>query len=172
MFVCRVHLALASPIPRDRFALLLVDHELFQPSVLLFVTIATMLGIAPPDWKELHRSFRAESVVRFHELPSPVFGICDSIVPLASAPVLPPPHPLPAIATPVAAREANPRACCTQSLPKSLQWLNAVPAAREPDSAKSFHLFLILIRVSDCPGPDFPKESLYSQWEYVTRNAA
>ena len=25
--------------------------------------------------------------------------------------------------------------------------------------------------VSDCPGLDFPRESLYSQWEYLTWNA-
>ena len=53
-----------------------------------------------------------------------------------------------------------------------LQWLNAAPAAREPDSAKSFHLFMNLTCVSDCPWPYFPRESLYSQWEYLTRNAA
>ena len=168
----RVHFALSSLIPRDHFALPPTDHELFLPSVPLVVTITTMLGIAPPDWKELQRSFRAERVVRFHELPSPAVVVSDFAVPPTSAPVLPPPQALPAAASPAAAPEANPKGGNTESLPKFLQWLNAVPAAREPDLAKSFHLLMNLTCVSDCPGPDFPRESLYSQWEYLTRNAA
>ena len=47
MSVSRVHSALSSLIPCDRFALLLADHELFLLSVPLVVTIATMIGIAP-----------------------------------------------------------------------------------------------------------------------------
>ena len=93
MSVSRVHSTLSFSVPRDRFALLPVDHDLFLPSVLLVVTIATMLGIAPSDWKELQRSFRVERVVRFHDLPSSAAAVSDSIVPSASAHVLPPPPP-------------------------------------------------------------------------------
>ena len=49
----RVHSTLSSLIPRDRLALLLAHHELVLLYVHLVVTIATMLGIAGPDRKEL-----------------------------------------------------------------------------------------------------------------------
>ena len=113
--------------------------------------------------------------MRFHGLPSSVAVVSDSPVPLACAPVLPPPpppapHVLPAATPSVATPEFNPKGGSAESLPKFLQWLNAVPTARDPDSAKSFHLFMNLTCVGDCPGLDFPRESLYSQWEYLTRN--
>ena len=53
------HSALSSLTQRGHFALLRADHELFLPSMPPVVTIATMLGIAPPNRKELQRSFRA-----------------------------------------------------------------------------------------------------------------
>ena len=165
----RLHSTLSSLIPRDRFALLPADHELFLPSVPVVVTIATMPGIAPSNWKELQRSFRAKRCVRFHNGPSSASAVPDSTVPSASTPVLSPPPP--ACVACGYAPEANPKGGCAESLPKFVQWLNAVPAAREADSAKSFHLFIYFSCVSDCPGPDFPRESLYSQWEYLTRNA-
>ena len=68
--------------------------------------------------------------------------------------------------------KGNPKSGGTESVPKFLQWLNAAPAAHEPDSAKSFHLNMNLACVTDGPGPDFPGESLYSQWEHLMRNAA
>ena len=148
----RFHSSLSSLIPRDCFALLPADHELFLPSMPLVVTIATMLGIAPPHWNELQRSFRAERVVRFHDLRPSKAAVSYFAVPSASPPIQPRPHVLPT-ATPAAATpEANPKGGGAESLPKFLQWLNAVPAAREPDSAKSFHLFMNLTCVSDCPG--------------------
>ena len=168
----RVHSTLSSLIPRDRFALLPADHELFLPSIPVVVTIATMPGIAPPDWKELQCSFRAERVVRFHDLPPSAAAVSSPTVPSASEPVLPTSHALPAAAPAATTPEANPKGSCVESLPKFLQRLNLVPTAREPDSAKIFHLFVNLTCANDGPGPAFPRESLYSQWEYLTRNAA
>ena len=80
----RIHSTLSSLIPRDRFTLLPANHELFLPSVPLVVSLATMLGIAPVDCKELQRSFRAECVARFHHLPSFAAVVSDSTVPPAS----------------------------------------------------------------------------------------
>ena len=114
----RVHSTLSSLIPRDRFALLPTDHELFLPSVPLVASIATMLGIAPPDWKELQRSFRAERVVRFHDLPPSAAAVSSPAVPSASEPVLPPSHVLLAAAPAAATPEANPKGGCAESLPK------------------------------------------------------
>ena len=128
--------------PRDRFASLRADHELFFPSLPLVVTIATMLGLAPPDWKELSRSFRAERIVRFHDLPPFAAAVFDSTALPASTPVLSPLHVLPATTSSAAMRDTIPKGGSAESRPRFLRWLNAVPALLEPDSDKSCHLFM------------------------------
>ena len=170
----RVHSTLLSLIPRDRFALLPAHHELYLPSVPLVVTIATMLGIAPPNWKELQRSLRAERVVHFYDLPPCAAIVCYAIVLSASAPVLLPPHVLPTATLSAATPQGNPKGGSAESLPLLLQWLSAVLVAREPNSAKPFHLFMNLTYVTqtDCLGLAFPTESLNSQWDYLMRKAA
>ena len=90
---------------------------------------------------------------------------------LVAPPPSPPPHPplsTVSVFSPAARpSDPNPKGGCVESLPKFLQWLNAILAPREQESAKSFHLFMNLTYVSDCLAVDFPTESLYSQWEYL-----
>ena len=140
----RVHTVLTALIPRDRFALLAHDHELFLPSVPLVVSIATMLGIAPSDRKDLQRAFRAERVVRFDALaPSDSTPALPAAVDAAPQPALAPVASAPsAAATPASSDPPSPAS--TDPLPKFLQWLNAIPAGQESESARAFHLYMNL----------------------------
>ena len=54
-------------------------------------------------------------------------------------------------------------------LARFLQWLNGVPPSQENEEAR---LFLNLSCPQDAPPPDFPRASLYAQWEFLSKHVS
>ena len=56
------------------------------------------------------------------------------------------------------------------SLARFLQWLNSVSLSQENEEARRFHLFLNMSCPQDTPPPDFPRDSLHAQWDFLSKH--
>ena len=169
--------ALTDVLPRGKYQLPSVSSPLFLWSIPLIVAIVSMSELGNIDWKPLVRSLRPAKTVSF-ELPE----ITPPPPPKPSVDASPTPStPLqntasvhqaavvPTSLLPASSTSPSPPTKST-SLSRFLQWLNGVPPSQENKEARRFHLFLNLSCPQDAPPPDFPRDSLYAQWEFLSKH--
>ena len=169
--------ALTDLLPRGKYQLPSVSSPLFLWSIPLIVAIVSMSEPGSIDWKPLVRSLRPAKTVSF-ELPEtapppPPKPSVDS-PPTQSDPLRNSTSAHQAVAVPTSllptsSTPPNPPTAST-SLARFLQWLNGVPPSQENEEARRFHLFLNLSCTQDAPPLDFPRDSLYAQWEFLSKH--
>ena len=166
--------ALTGALPRGKYQLPSVASPLFLRSIPLIVAIVSLSEPGKFDSKPLVCSLWPAKTVSFEVAPStpqksssyaslplrlPSQSVagdlgcwCSHIPP---SPPPPPPHSPPTIG---AARA------------QFLQWLSSVSPSQESEEARRFHPFLNLFCPQDAPPPDFPRDSLYAQWEFLSKH--